>query len=118
MAALLNDGSIPYGSKVFTINSVTYVAEDISIDDAAQKIDRKNEVGEPSGRVLVQDYVEGTATLQLASTSTAPPTNGMTFTQDLQHTGTNQTWALLKISPTFKQDEAQKVNVSFYKKIN
>src|SRR6266540_2244455 len=76
---LSNDGSIPYGSLVLTINNVTYVAEQIEVRRPTFIIERRNQLNQRSGQVIDDDFVTGTATLQLATGATAIPTNGMTF---------------------------------------
>lgn len=118
MSAAINDGSIPYGSQVLTINAVTYVAESITLSEPTNVIERMNELGEPSGQVLVNQFNTGSATLQLASTSTAHPANGMTFTADLQKAGSNQTYIVSEVSPQLGQQAAKTVNISFRQKIN
>ena len=118
MSAAINDGSIPYGSVVLTINSVTYVAESISLDLPTNVLERKNEVGEPSGQVLVNGFNTGSASLQLASTSTAHPANGMTFTADLQKAGTNQTYIVSQVSPKLGAEAIKMVDINFRQKIN
>ena len=79
MAATYNDGTVQYGSKVLTINAVTYAADNITVNRPTKAVDRTNELGEPSGSVGIADFVAGSCTLQLASGSTAEPANGLTF---------------------------------------
>lgn len=118
MAALYNDGNVPYGSQVLTINAVTYVAEGITPKNPTKVIERRNELDEPSGQVLVQDFITGSAVLQLAAANTAMPTPGLTFTADFLGAGSNQTWILSEVSPPLAQADAHKVNIEFRKKIN
>lgn len=112
MAALWNDGAIPYGVEVLTINSVTYVAENLTFDNPSQTIQRRNEANEPSGSVGVQDFVTGSATLQKAATSTAVPTPGLTFSTS-SFSGSAVTFILTKVSPVFAQGDAAKFNIEF-----
>lgn len=114
MAALWNDGTIPYGSEVLTINSVTYVAENITFDNPTQTIQRRNETNEPAGSVGVQDFVTGSATLQKAATATAIPTPGLTFSTS-SFSGAAVTFILTKVSPVFAQGDAMKFNIEFIK---
>lgn len=114
MAALWNDGSIPYGSEVLSINSVSYIAENITFDNPSNVIQRRNEANEPSGSVGVQDFVTGSATLQRAATATAVPTPGLTFATS-SFSGSSVTFILTKVSPAFSQGDAVKFNIEFIK---
>lgn len=118
MAALINDGSLPYASKSLSINSVAYIAETIKLDNPSKVIERRNELGEPSGQVLVQDFSTGSATLQLATAATVLPPLGATFTKDLTVAGSNQTYIVARVSPAYAQEDATKVDIEFRLKIN
>lgn len=107
MAALWNDGSIPYGSEVLTINSVTYIAENVSFDNPSVVQQRRNEVNEPTGSFGVQDFVTGSATLQKAATGTVVPTPGLTFTRD------SVVYILTKVGEVLAQGDAMKFNIEF-----
>lgn len=125
--AQLNDGSLPTGSLVLTINSVAYVAEDISYNPGnSQMIERRDQLNEPSGCRYLKDFCDGTATLQLATSSTAIPptasdsTNGgvATFTGVDIGEGTGVTYIVHQVGNVFRQGDIRKVNISFRKKIN
>lgn len=75
-----NDGAVQTGSRVLTINAITYVADDFDVKQVLLKNTRYSEIGVVNGRKVTLQDLEGTATLQLASGSTAIPTVGMTFT--------------------------------------
>ena len=107
MAALWNDGSIPYGSEVLTINSVTYIAENVSFDNPSVVQQRRNEANEPTGSFGVQDFVTGSATLQKAATGTVVPTPGLTFTRD------SVVYILTKVGEVLAQGDAMKFNIEF-----
>lgn len=87
--ALINDGQIPYGSRVLTINSVAFVATDIEVTRTVEVIERYNEVGEPSGQVLIPRWVTGTATLQLSGSSPVLPAQGGTFSASFSGSAEN-----------------------------
>jgi hypothetical protein len=118
MAAFKNDGSIPYGSKVLTINSVAYVAENFDVTRDAKTIDRENEVGEPSGQIGIATVPTATATLQLATTSTVQPLQGNTCSVTCDSVIGAETWIVWTTSRVFAKDEAQKITVTFRKQIN
>ena len=74
-----NDGTIPHGSRILNIASTNYAAEDFSINLPMSEIQRRNVVtGAPSGFVIIDDFVDGSATLQLDSAEYAP-NRGQTF---------------------------------------
>ena len=74
-----NDGTIPHGSRILSISNVNYAAEDFSINLPMSEIQRRNVVtGAPSGFVIIDDFVDGSATLQLDSAEIAP-VRGATF---------------------------------------
>ena len=114
MAALFNDGSIPYGSEVLTINAVTYVAENVTFDNPSVVKERTNEIGEPSGSFGVQGFVTGSATVQKAATGTAIPTPGLTFATS-SFSGSSVTFIVTKVSPVFAQGDAMNFNIEFIK---
>lgn len=92
MAAYRNDGTVQYGSAVLAIGAVTagnpptigtptnYVADNITISRPGKTIERTNELDEPSGQVSYIGFVTGSATVQLATSSTLVPTQGKGFT--------------------------------------
>jgi hypothetical protein len=117
-AGTKNDGGLVFGSQVVTIDSVAYVAENISIDAPSTIIEQKDEYGVPSGQVIVEGFVTGTATLQLASSTTALPQIGDAFTLTQVGGGSAVYFLISQVGQSFSQDAETKVNVSFRKRIN
>jgi len=125
MSALKNDGSVFYGSKVLTVGNAaggtggtTYVADNINLTRATGAILRTNELGEPSGRVLFKNDVDSfTCTLQLATSSTVPPTLGWETTVTFDATNGAEIWYLDKLGETFTKDGEVKVPATFVEKI-
>lgn len=115
MAVPYNSGTIGYGSLVLTINSVAYVAEDISLSLPTQELLRYDELNAPEGIVLTEDFASGSATLQLATTSTVLPIRGQTFTANLQREASSgtQTYVITQVDPSFAQGDFQKVSINF-----
>ena len=107
MAALWNDGAIPFGSEVLTISGTAYIAENVSFDNPSVVVQRRNEVNEPTGSFGVQDFVTGSATLQKAATGTAVPTPGLTFTRS------SVVYILTKVGEALAQGDAVKFNIEF-----
>lgn len=126
MSAHKNDGTIPYGTKVLTLEAtvgagspVTYVAENIQVQDPSGLILRKNEIGEPNGQVAYSnDVVSFTCVLQLATTSTAVPPKGYETSVALFPGIAASTYFVHERGMTFEQEGDTKVPVTFRKKIN
>lgn len=111
MSAAYNDGALPYGSRILTINAITYIAENVEITRPTQNIQRRDELNEPSGAVYVDDFATGNATLQLAAATTAVPTIGQTFTATFG--SGSETFVLTEVGQPESQGEAKKVSVNF-----
>lgn len=107
MAALINDGNMPYGSRVLTVNGNTYIADDFTINRPSNLVERPGEFGQPTGWVLVPTLPTGSATLQLATTSTPLPEVGMSFVVDAE------TFMLNSVSAPEVKDQDKKVAVTF-----
>ena len=76
----LTTATLPYGSRVLTISAASYIANSFSTSNALQVIDRQDELGAPNGAVGIRQPITGSASLQLATTSTAIPDPGDQFT--------------------------------------
>ena len=82
--AVYQDGNFPSGSPVITINSVGYIAEDFQVQDSASTQNQADQNGEHSGALSFKGPLRGTASLQLASSSTSWP----------QPAARNSTWGV------------------------
>lgn len=118
MAAIKNDGTVPYGSVVLTINAVTYVAESFNVTRPTTKIERLNELNEPNGKVTIANFVTGTAVLQLATTSTVIPAAGQEFSLTLDSAIGSETFYVTDREQPLSQGEAKKCSITFDKKYN
>lgn len=78
----LTTATLPYGSRVVTIDSVAYIANNFSVSQSLNVIERTTELGAPNGAVGIQTARTGSAQLQLASTSTSAPEAGDVLTVD------------------------------------
>ncbi len=119
-----NDGAVPFGSISITINSVAYIAENITPTKSDIVIQRRGATNLPTGAAFVADFQTGSATLQLATSSTAlPGTFGESdvnkFTADLFSigSGTHQ-WAITRVGRTYAQADHFKVDIDFQKLVN
>lgn len=119
MAALHNDGTIPYASRVLTINSVAYVADNISVNRPTNTIRRTNELGEPSGSVGVAQHPTMSATVQLATTATVEPQSGNTTSAiTFDSVIGAEVWYVTGVDRTEVKDGEKKIALTFIKKIN
>lgn len=129
MSAFKNDQTIPYGSEALSIGTlvpgspatisggVSYIADNMTFETPAKTIERTNELDEPTGQVSYIGFVTGSATLQLATTSTAVPTQGQHFLSN-NRTGTNEVYYIESLSQPFSKDAETKVNINFRKAYN
>lgn len=107
-----NDVNIPVGAQILTIASVTFVAENISFTQPSTVLERRDEDGDPSGQVFIAGFDNGTATLQLATTSTVPPAIGATFTLT-RNGGATIGCVISEVGEPQDQMDIRKINVSF-----
>ena len=118
MSAFKNDGTVQYGSRVLSINSVSYVADNVTVNRPGKTIERTNEIDEPSGQVSYTGFVTGSATLQLASGSTVIPVQGLTFTETFVASIGSETFYLDSVDQPEDKAGEKKVNVTFRKQYN
>ena len=115
MAAVKNDGTVQFGSRVLTINAVTYVADDVTVNRPTITVERPDELGEPDGQYTRAAQVTGTATLQLATGSTVIPTLGLEFTETFVASIGAETFYLDNVDQVESNQSEKKVNVNFRK---
>ena len=73
------DGSMPYGSRILTINAVTYKVNSLTIPRATATAEDNDEAGNPNRKRWTATRHVLTAELQLATGSTVYPQFGNTF---------------------------------------
>jgi hypothetical protein len=108
------DGTQAFGipDSPITISAVTYILEEISLSAPSTVVEIKDPNGVPTGQVIIPENMTGTGRLQLASTSTAIPTRGSTFTL------AGATWYVTETGHTKSQGAYQSLSLSFRMKIN
>lgn len=118
MAAIINDGSfINHGSVLLSITGlggvgVSYVTENFSVTYPTQIIEINNHLNEPAGMVMTSGAINGTTTIQTATTGTPVPANGSTF-------GFNShVFYVTEAGETRSQGEISKTSLNFRKKYN
>ena len=101
--------NFPQGLDVVTINAVAYIADSISLDsETTRGINRTDENGDWAEQQTraSSDPIEGTMTLQKATTATAFPTAGTQFSHDYDDSGTASTLRVLNVKANRSKDEA------------
>jgi len=116
--AIIKDGTQAFGieSSPIEINSVTYVAENMTFNYTATRADLNDSNGEPLASTIVPGRIEGTATLQLSTETADPNLVGKEFT--MTGSRTDGTYMITDSSEAQSQGDYVKVSVTFYKKIN
>ena len=115
---IIQDGSQAFGIEAspVTINGVTYVAENMNFNFTSTRADLNNSNGEPLATTIVKGRIEGSATLQLATSDASPDLVGQTFV--LQGTRASGAYMITDSSEAQSQGDYVKVSVSFYRKLN
>jgi len=116
MPSIYNDGNIPFGSQVVTINTTDYVAEEIEFEEKSTAIYRRDEQNIPNGGVYIEDLVKGKMTLQLETNATAIPENQSLATLDFR--GSPTVFVITNVSQPQKQDEIHKIKVEITQVLN
>lgn len=130
MSAIFNDGQIPFGGRLLRLTGSNgtplgvYVAEDFAIDAPSQTIKRYTEMGEPNGQVVIADFKNGTATLQLQTTNSTVPQVYDTFTFSTGSvgweavSGSESTACITSVSRPEAQTAYKKCSIAFTVKYN
>lgn len=121
--AFYNDGNIPYGSRLETMNRGgsslgSYVLENVTINRKSKIIKRMDELGGPNGSVGVPDFDEGSAVAQLATSSTTILQRGDKFTDTFDAVTGAETWIVTECDQPETQNDYKKQSLKFIKKYN
>lgn len=103
--------TLPFGSRILTIDAVTYIAENFETSAGGQLIERTTELGAPNGAILIEQAKTGSATLQFATTTTAIPERGDEFTAD------TITYFLTEVSAPETANGFKTCRISFREKV-
>src|SRR6056300_1323111 len=118
MAAVSNDGSVQYGSRTIQIPASTgdtFVADNVEVTRGTNVIEQTDQLGEPSGQVIVDAFVTGTAQIQMIA-STDPPLLGEEFAETFVTSIGSETFIVSEVGQPETKDGEKKVNISFRKK--
>ena len=122
MAYAYNDGIIPYGSRILALSSSAgspyngagakrYIAENFETTRPVIQVKRSNEIGEPSAAVYINDWVSGTATLQLLNSGSAYPIRGDQFATPTD--GTLEKFVITQVGTPESNTAEKKVSIQF-----
>jgi len=111
MALYKTTSTLPFGSRVLTIATVTYIAQNFRTRAGSAVVERQDEEGEPNGAVGVPEARDGSATLQLATATTAIPALFAEFTED------TFTYFITEVGTPEEQRGFKTVEISFRQKI-
>ena len=115
--AVINNGSVPYGSYQVTIGTSLYVAEDIRYQRTSFKIERRNALNQASGFVLDDaDFPSGSMTVQRPTSTALLPSGGMTigFPTGAPVDNTATLYYVGEVSPAVTRGDVQKFSVAFH----
>jgi hypothetical protein len=112
-----NDGNVPYASFIVTVASVGYVAENLNPSRPSTIIERRNQLGAPSGQVIIPDFETATMTLQRPTTSTDLPSIGASATIPSGAGLGSGTWYASDVGAAYDAGEVQKFNVTVRKAV-
>ena len=95
-----------------TTGGLGYVLESAEITQPTNVVEIRNQIGDPSGMIAIPGFVTGRGTAQLATTTYPVPTLGAVFTYS------SITYVVSNVSLPYAQQDIQKVNVEFRKRLN
>ncbi len=118
MPAPVNDGVLVFGTQLITIGTlVGLIADDIDLDDPTAILTRKDNVGQPAAEVLMDEVMNGTATIQMPSATVVLPAKGTYFTLT-DVTGTVLHFKVVKFGRKYGNDKETKIPLTFRKAFN
>ena len=88
------DGDMPFGTTDVSINSVTYIVKSFSPDNPVAEVVDENAIGTDSRARVIRKQRGFSAELQLATSSTAYPKFGDTFTYVTDSQYGTETWVV------------------------
>jgi hypothetical protein len=74
------DGSMQYATQSVTIGGVAYILKNIKVKRGRRRIVQSGVTGAPAQKVHIKTLTEGSATAQLASSTTVEPAQDAVFT--------------------------------------
>lgn len=118
--AITSDGTQYFGIEAspVTIDGNTYVAESLSFNFTASRVDLQDSNGEPAGSTIIPGRLEVSGTLQLAATTTPANVRGATMTIDVANSDYDGDFLIVDTTVAESQGEYAKLSFNCYRKIN
>ena len=98
------DGTMPFGTSAVTINAVDYVVNSFTPDRPVSEVTDHTGVGVPSRARVVMGHAGFSAELQLATSATAFPKPGDTFSYTVDSNFGSETWVIHNATADFSSD--------------
>ncbi len=113
------DGTMAYGSQTVTINSVSYIANNIQITRGKDEVIDTNATGIPARRRATETLATISCELQLAASSTAYPKFGQTMTLTVDANYGAEDWVLDPVNHTETREagDIRVLNITGVKKM-
>lgn len=113
------DGTMAYGSQTVTINSVSYIANNIQITRGKDEVIDTNATGIPARRRATETLATISCELQLAASSTAYPKFGQTMTLTVDANYGSEDWVLDPVNHTETREagDIRVLNITGVKKM-
>ena len=109
--ARINNVSVPINGHVLSINSVSYIVDEGSVEYGRDHNVRRDQNNEPTGHYGNSEVPTGSATVQLAIAATAIPTDGQTFTHTVR--SASEKWVVWSVGMPITKGEDSKVTIEF-----
>ena len=107
----LTTSTLPYGTRVITVATVGYIANSFTTSQSLNVIERQDTLGAPNGAIGIRQPITGSASLQLASTTTQIPDAGDEFSTTVDSTAI--TFFITERSTPEEQAGFKTVDISF-----
>lgn len=113
------DTAKPFGAPTLTINSVTYIVQDaLKIERGTNVVKTTNGEGAEDGSFGLFTIPTGSATIQKATSSTAQPPVGQTFTYTDDATIGSETFIITKVGASRPSGTIHLFDIEFIKDMN
>jgi hypothetical protein len=119
VANIVLDGVMAYGSQTVTINSITYIANNIQISRGKDEVIDTGATGIPTRRRATETLATISCELQLATSTTAYPKFSQTMTLNVDSNYGSEDWVLDPVNHTETREagDIRVLNVTGVKKM-
>ena len=115
-AGTYNDNALVFGSQVITTvtGAVSYIGEDIDVTAGSKRIETTDQNGVANKQAFMDEVPNGSATLQLATLTTVPPSRYDTFSLVPVGGGTAVFFVISEVGQKFQAAGETKVSIKMY----